>query len=283
MKRKSKNENEGQNIKLAFIFFILITSLIIGSLVFKAGLLVKKSKFDGQHRFTAAFLKKNNPDGIKVFSFAPDTKTISILSIDKKAYPLKPELLDMEKYLGIPIDGFVNLDAIDKTKVQNVDSILQKTIFNFNKVKTNLTIIDFIRLWFFARTIPSRAVTIEEINSAIEDGQLDKISNSLFNDNTLLQENQSIQVINATDIAGLGSRLSRFLGNMGGSVVSVSTPKKNSDDSKIVYFGKKTYTVEHLGKILGFKIIDGGKDQQNESISDMVIIIGKDSLNLMPF
>ncbi|MDO8639810.1 MAG: LytR C-terminal domain-containing protein [bacterium] len=283
MKRKSKNENKGQNLKLALIFFLLIAFLITGSLIFKAGLLAKKSKFDGQHRFTTVFFKENNPGRVKVFSFAPDTKTISILLIDKKAYPLKPKLLDIEKYLGISIDGFVSLDVIDEAKVQTANSILQKTVFNFNKAKTNLTIIDFIRLWFFTRTVSSRAITTEEVNSVIEVGQIDKISNSLFNDSTLLQENQSIQVVNATDIAGLGGRLSRFLGNMGGSVVSVVTPKKNSDDSKIIYFGKKTYTAERLGKILGFKIVDGGEDQQGESISDIVIIIGKDKLDLIPF
>src|SRR3989344_2903132 len=189
MKRKSKNENKGQNLKLALIFFLLIVFLITGSLIFKVGLLAKKSKFDGQHRFTAVFFKENNSGGIKVLSFAPDTKTISVLLINKKAYPLKPMLLDVEKYLGIPIDGFISLDVIDETKVQNADSILQKAIFNFDKTKTNITIIDFIRLWFFARTIPPRAITTEEISSEVKSNQLDKISSSLFIDNTLLQEN----------------------------------------------------------------------------------------------
>ena len=51
------------------------------------------------------------------------------------------------------------------------------------------------------------------------------------------------------------------------------------EKSGVYYSGKKTYTIEKLGKILGFNILK--RDEQ--AIADIVVLIGKDSISRLGF
>lgn len=275
MRRIIKISGNRQSLKTAFIFIILVVVLIFISLVFKIIYIINQSKFDGLHRFTIGIY--NNSSKINVISFSPDKHSISFLEITSKGDKENLKDFNITKNLAIPIDGVVKY-RVKKEKIDSsVDSQMTTIFLNFRNVGTNLTIIDIARLWYLSRTIPNRFVSLEKIDLS-KDTISNKIS-SIFIDNIFLLEKNSIQVINGTDVSGLGNRLARVITNMGGNVISIITSEEEIENSEILYIGEKTYTAEKLSKILGFKtskIEMGG-------ISDITIKIGKDSLSELKF
>lgn len=270
MKRRKKNLAKN-NLRVAFIFCVLLTLLILISLIFKLFFLIQRSSFDGEHRFTIVVsdtLGKN-----EVISFAPQTQTISVLRFPKSANL---------KILPIPIDGTV---FFKKDKELKIQSKLKTMLLHYNNLSTNLTIIDIARLSLFARTVfPSSITELEFPTPKGEEATLDalvidKISFQLFSDPTILEEKVSIAIINGTGQLGLGNRLARLITNMGGNVVTVSTADSVVNTSEIFYSNGRTYTLKRLNKVLGFKTVIAKK----QGITEMTIIIGKDSLGSLTF
>lgn len=261
MKRKKKKA-EGHTLRLAITFFVLVGLLVLGSLVVKLATVVEKSSFDGVHRFTVEFKEKQSSE---VVSFAPDTRSISILKIQDVS-----PTLSVGKFLGIPIDAKVKNSRQEKNVASNLASLL----FSYGKVETTLTPIDILRLWIFSREVPSSSVATKEISSSLDGASIDKISSSRFVDYTLSQENISIQIVNGTGVSGLGNRLARLITNMGGNVVSVETSDGLIKQSKITYQRKKTYTLEKLIKVLGFP----SSFAEEKGIADVVLTVGEDSV-----
>jgi hypothetical protein len=68
--------------------------------------------------------------------------------------------------------------------------------------------------------------------------QLDKEIKSIYLDSEIANEKLSISVVNATGINGLGKRVSRYVSNMGGRVVDVSSRNENLNKSVIIYKGE---------------------------------------------
>lgn len=277
MKRKKKNVSN-HNLKTAFIFFTLVFFLIFISGIFKIVTLIGQSKYDGVHRFTIAISYANSAKPLsEIISFAPDAYTISVLRIPINIKDKK----ETSKLVAIPIDGFVSVSNQNKQKEtkQDVDYKMQSILLNYRDIKTDLTIIDVFRIWFFSKTLSSNSVAVKDITDISNAMIKDKTLSTLFNDYTFSQEKNSIEIINAADISGLGNRVARALTNMGGNVISVSTSDKTTETSQILYFGDKTYTVEKLGKVLGLSTFKTEK----QGISDVTIILGKDSVNYFPF
>jgi hypothetical protein len=101
----------------------------------------------------------------------------------------------------------------------------------------------------------------------------------LFKDNTIITENLNIQIINTTDIPGLGKQLERVIVNQGGNVISVTNSREPVKKSKIQYIGEKNYTV---GKFTSLFDLSAEKIE-NKSIADLIIIIGEDYKKIKAF
>lgn len=280
MKRKSKKVDK-QNLRLVFLFCLGVLCLIVISLLFRLGAIISQSRFDGEHRFTIAVSKALQNESFSLISFAPEIKSISILIIprnNKKNY-----LWEWGKRFEVPIDGYVSFSKLDNGK-NHPSSALLNMLLNYNKLQTNLTVIDFLRLWFFARTVPRGTIVSKQLE-LLENNEkgTDKIILSLFSDPTVSLENQEIAIVNGALILGLGNKLSRLIQNFGGHVVSVSTADKEVEVSEVSYYGRKTYTVKRLTQILGFKLTNKGKNRDENAISDVIITIGRDRLSSLPF
>lgn len=275
---RKKKTSGPRNLHLVQIFCILVFFLVATSLVSKLIFLISQSTFDGEHRFTIAFLAKP----VSIVSFSPDIRTISLLKA-----PNVTDLKRIGRMLEIPIDATVDVphDLIAKENVREaIESSLQTLFFAQADLYTSLTPLDIVRLWWFTRSVSSHAVIFSEINLSSNkddayDTAIDKISSKLFLDNAISLEKVSLRVVNAAGIQGLGNRLARFLTNMGGNVVIVETADNQRETSEIVYYGKKTYTLKRLGEILQFPLID----QVSPGIADITIILGKDSSKLSKF
>lgn len=263
MKRKKKKA-EGNTLRLAITFFVLVGLLLLGSALVKLATLIEKSHFDGAHRFTVEFIPSDKSFA-RVISFAPDTRSIAIVTVSNvQAVP------HIGKFLGVPIDAEVKNIRQEK----NVVLQLQSLLFSYGSVETTLTPIDILRLFLFAKEVPSSSVATREISSSLDGALIDKISSSLFIDYTLSQENISIQIINATQVSGLGNRLARLITSMGGNVVSVVSKDSSIKQSVISYNTKKTYTLEKLVRVLGFQ----SSLSEEKGIADIVLTIGEDGV-----
>lgn len=274
--RKKKVKAEKHNTKAAILFVLFVFTIILISAVFKVISVVRQSKFDGTNRFTITVYSDKN---LEIVSFFPTNHSISILRIEEGNKDLK-----VGKFLKIPVDGFIkaksNLaEASFWEENKDIASLMSNIFFNYNNIKTNLTIIDILRLVLASKTTPLNNIISHSISSSLESQKVDKIVQKIFKDEEVDKENLTIEIINATYETGLGSRLSRLVTNMGGNVVVVSTESNSQKNSIILYNGKKSYTVEKLSKVLGFRTSEMNK----QSIADVTIVIGEDNKDPSPF
>lgn len=259
---------------MVFVFCIAVSFLIVASLTVKFFFLLKASLFDGQHRFSIFVTDTQGTS--EVISFAPDTQTISMLILPTERTSTKKNI---ERFLGIPIDGFMHVPKQYELKAEN-DVVLfaRSAVFEYKTLLTNLTIIDTIRLWFFAKSIPTYSIVVRTLNTSLDNVSIadqltvDKRMLTLFGDESFAKEKVSIQIVNGTGIVGLGNRLARMITNMGGNVVAVSTAGDILQNSQIAYYGKETYTVKKLNKILPARL----NIMQKPEISDIIVTIGRD-------
>lgn len=258
--RRRKNP-EKQSLRTAFIFVVLVFLFVIISFIFRVASVIGKSSFDSVHRFNVFISSENEKRG-EIVSFYGENQ--SLLVVSKK---------DGDRFT-IPIDGSVVYAKSSYTgfsDLKGVSDNLASLILNYNKVKTNLTIIDMVRMFLFAKTIPAVNFTHQEAK--------DLVFSTLFIDESISREALSIEVENGTEVVGLGNRLAQVINNMGGNVVIVSTAEKEIAKSEILYSQETSYTVEKLAKILSVK----AQKMEQEELSDIIIKIGKDSLKSLTF
>lgn len=263
-----KKESRLNNTKIAIVFFALLTFIIAVSLIFKMVSVIRAGQFDDSKRFT---LTVTNGKSTEIMSLYPSAKTIAVFKLNDD---VKPE--EAGKLLEVPIDGFVMSNFLDLS--QKVNSLFMKAIFNYNSLKTNLTIIDLFKIVMITRIIPENSVSVKTVGdtSGLES---DKIVGHLVADDLIEKDRQTIQIINGTGVSGLGNRLARFITNMGGDVIIVATSDSSQNKSRISYIDKKTYTAERLQKVLGYEAVR----EAGNAISDITIVVGSDKINSAPF
>ncbi|MEK7517760.1 MAG: LytR C-terminal domain-containing protein [Patescibacteria group bacterium] len=266
--RKKRNLNKGNNTKVAMVFVAFVLLIVSISLIFKFIFVLSQSQFDDSKRFT---LTVSNKRELEVISFSPISRSVSILKLGKN--------LDtpVNKFLAIPIDGFVKGESLDLN--QKIETLLSQMILNYRKLQTNLTVIDCIKLFIFAKSLPERGVNIRNISQDLSVSEIDSIVTRLVSDELIERDGKTIQVVNGTNVVGLGNRLARFITNMGGDVIFVATANNHQKYSMISYIDNKSYTVERLNKILGFKTVK----VSDKLLADISIVIGEDSLNSLSF
>ncbi|MDP2637510.1 MAG: LytR C-terminal domain-containing protein [Candidatus Levybacteria bacterium] len=266
---KKKQERSLSNTKIAVVFFLFL-GLIVGiSLIIKLVVVVKQSQFGDSGKFN---IKITNSKNVEVISLSPKTKSIAFFRLDEKiSYD------NAGSFLKIPIDGYISLDSLDFD--QKINSLFLKSILNFNGAKTNLTIIDLLRILFFSQSVPESSIQDRNIASDLNPMDVDKIVGRLVSDELIEKENKTIQIINGTNVGGLGNGLARLVTNMGGNVMVVATADKFKKKSIISYIDEKTYTVERLQKALGYDIVKSSEFP----VFDITIIIGEDKVNSVNF
>src|SRR3989344_730258 len=258
------------NTKFAVLFVLFVFVIILISAVLKVASVIRQSKFDGNNRFT---ISVSNNKNLEVISFSPNNHSISTLRIEDGKKDLK-----LGQFLKIPMDGFIMGDSLKTDK--DISGLMNDILFSYNKIKTNLTIIDILRLVFASKTTALNNIEVYSISISWDENRIDKIVEKIFKDEEIEKENQTIEIINTTDIGGLGGRLAKLIANMGGGVIQVSTRNNNPQkESLILYNGKKTFTVDKLNKVLGFKPTISSK----QSIADITIIIGEDNKDPLTF
>lgn len=250
------------NLRLAGLFLLGLSFLILVSLIVKLAFIIKESKFDGTHRFIVAFASDTKT---KVVSLSPQNSTISIVSAEKKLN--KNQIVAL---MEIPVNAIINTK--DNITEKNLAINILKTGFGFDESK-NLNFFDSFRLFLFARSLPLNSIYERSFTNNLTNEQKSTLLSLSFNDPSIQSENLSIQIINASDVFGQGSRLASFINNIGGSVILVSSPQEALEKSEIIY-SKKSYTVDFLSTYFGFPL----RKNKTNQVADVIIVLGKDRI-----
>ncbi|MCL5435111.1 MAG: LytR C-terminal domain-containing protein [Patescibacteria group bacterium] len=266
MKRKKQ---QGKSLKFAIIFFAFVVCLVVASIAIKTLILIKNSGFDGQHRFNLGIYQEGQ---VSVISFSPETRSISVLNLKGKLVSN-----NLGQYLKLPIDGTFKTSnmIIDK---KNIAPDMSKIFFQYSDRNTNLTIIDALKLWLFAKNIPANFIYQRDafVNDTLT---INSFVSSFFIDPAISNEKTTIEIINTTPVYGLANRLAVLIANTGGDVVLISSSDNSQNNSQILYSGDLNYTIKKLSLFLGIKPIKSSK----RDISDVKIVLGKDILSKLKF
>lgn len=263
-KKTSSNKDNG-SLKTFFLYALVVLFIILVSLSVKAIFLIKQSKFDGKN-ITVALLQDKKIVGVVGFNTAKNS--MSYLKIKNNS----SESLPKEK-LGIIPDAKIK-SSTDLAK-EDIETVFSKAMLPANSIQTDLTIFDKIRLIMHAKSVQAKDRHEDEITHRDGEREIDKKISDLFTDDIISSENLSIQILNSTNVSGLGRHLERIIANKGGNVVAVSSYRSPKVKSKIQFFGNNSYTLEKFKKMLNLP----GEKKLNKSIADVTIIIGEDYKN----
>lgn len=279
MALRTHRETPNNNLTIGILFCLFVVVLLIGSVSLKIFDLVRRSVFNGHERFTVAVSDFGGSDTVTIISFVPKASTAYSISVPK--FYKKGEntrvvnAQNVYKLMGMLQDSWVTPKKekqITLEKPQDVRELTTGMVLHYPNLSTNLTVLDVLRLFVASQTITSASVKKETLEENLEDSEIDKISQGLFLDEVITSEKKSIEVVNGTEIPGLGNRVARSITNSGGNVVVVTSSQEEIAKSEIQYSLEESYTASKLSEVLGIPLVkmkDGG-------ISDIVIRIGKD-------
>lgn len=277
MKKKSV-KNENRSLATFFVYAYIVLLVISISLGVKSFFVFRQSKFDGKS---------------VVISVSQNKKSVAVMGINlsdssvqedgvKSSVVLKTKNKNISsKSVGRELGVFTDasIDSPNDLSNETIDSILTKALLKSDLIKTDLTIFDLTRLIFLSKAVAGNNQKVDQITSRTEEPEIDSKVSKLFVDRSIVSENLSIQIINATSVSGLGKRLERVILNKGGNIIAVSTQGDVRQKSVIREFKENSYTSEKLNKYLKIPI----EKQEENSLADIVIIIGEDMQNTSVF
>lgn len=269
MRKKTEHDGQNSSVKKAVFFCLIVAMLLLLSLLVRFVTLLKDGKYDGKSRFTIA-IEQQRP---VILSFDPVNKRVSQLTVSEKNASQS-----LEQTLGIPIDARVRTKKpleIDKDPTYYLTEIL----LHPSTSRKEITEVDVAYLLFFAKSLLPKDFTIEKLDMPKTTSEVDSISEQLFADSKIIDDNISIEIINGTNTAGLGKRLERVVKNIGGNVVMVSNTRTVENVSKIYYYQDKSYTLDRLEKYLHIS----AKQRSSRGVADISIIIGEDKAGAREF
>lgn len=248
----SKRKTDSGNLKFAAFFLIFVGGIITLSLIFRAFFLLKESKFNGSSHFTLQISRERETQFIY---FSPKDSTIGILNVQNVSS------------LEIPVDAKVGSSLIINAK--NMKSSLSKMLFDLNNQK-DINFVDIFRLLLFSQTVKESSISQILITDKTDKVKVDSIMSTFFIDPQIRDEKLSIEIVNASNVYGLGNRLANLISNMGGNVILVSTG--DLKEESVIQYNEDGYTVEKLNSVLDFR----KEKVEKKSLSDIIIRIGRD-------
>ncbi len=271
MKKQSASE-ENKSLKTFFLYAVGVLFIILVALLIKGFYLVQQSRFDGKHHFTIALVKNEKVE--KILGIDPGTNSVSLLEIKGE----RVSSSSLGQSLAVIPNALIQVPA-DFPEEEDFAKTMSNIAWRYNFVTSDITIYDIGKLLFSSKNVPLANKTNEELVLPNKEIQIDRVISDLFTDDSILSEKVSIQIINASEVPGMGKRLERVLSNMGANVVAVSTAGTSEKSSKIQYFGEETYTLQRIKDILPFP----SSLLANQTIANIVITLGKDSAKIKIF
>jgi hypothetical protein len=262
---------QSKSLKTFFIYSAIVLFFIITSLAIKTYFIIQNNKYDSNQQFVLAVAKDDKTKELIIFH--PE-HSVTLVTLSGKPISLS----SVGKTMGVLPDGQIDTKK-EFPMGEQVGETIKAYAFNYQSLKTNLTIFDLIGLVFASQKAAINNQINKEIAVSANSTQNDTLVGNLFVDQTLFSENVSIQIINSSGVSGMGKRLETVLSNVGANVVALSTSRAENRSSKIQYFGEETYTLLKLKKLLGFPV----EKIEKEAIANIVITVGEDQVRTTKF
>ena len=257
MRRQHSKEN---SLAIAFIFICSIAPLLIGGLLLKLFLVLRASTFDGVHQYIVEVDESHQKGALVAFN--PSNKTVTLLTITGKVDTT------FGKYLQVPVDAIVIMSL-----PQDPSKIVERMIFS-GKNEKNITLVDELRLLVFVNSLKQTDFNEQALKLPVDQTVTEKLLPSLFIDNSLYFDNESVAVINATGALGVGSEVAHMLSLIGINVISVTTADQDMPETTLSAVHTDTYTVKRIERLFH----TSATSSTSNVISDITLTIGKNSL-----
>lgn len=264
-----RNSNSLIYLVIFFIFFFVV---IISALLYKTVRIVQDSRFTGDV-FNVVIV------GSKVYAIHVDrsNKSMSYIAVKNlDPHSIKRDPLAYSILLGVPIQALIydthqsDLSPFDQNffKFSHLMDIAGDPRFQ----KTGLNTDDLLKIYLTQKnTSPENKSTQSFSINDFHPSQYAKTDASLFElfkESDIINKQVSIQIINATEVNGLGARVSRIFENWGYDVVSVISGSQTSSQI-ILHTQSDIEDAQNIQQILNFPV----HQDSSPSIADISIVI----------
>ena len=256
MKRNGQTHSE-RSIRTFLLFCLVVGTLIAGSLLYRAVLIIRDSQYISSQQFILSISEKNLRP-VTLYAFAPKGESVATIQLTV------PKTLSF----GVPSDGYIHL-ASEKNK-RPLEDLLVDIGLRKGGLETNLSLFDIAQLYLVLKTTRTK---MQEEGTVSEQGTVDKTILLLLSDQKLAAEGQTIALVNATGVAGVGRKLEQALTAIGGTVISVKTAK-DIQTATTISAVTNGYTTKRLAAMLDTKSFS----KSDRAVSDILITIGSDLL-----
>lgn len=244
---KNSDIKETGSLIYAKIFFLIFLLALFLSLSYKAITAVRDSSFKGDS-FNLLVLGKEN----SLVHISKSDKKIVVLKLSTKGLN-KQNKIEQSMKVGLLVDGVISGNNISfPPPVALIFSSSGNKLSNVNSF-------DIGKIILYSKTYETKHLDFSD----------DNVKN-LF-DRGILEDKISVEVINATDVNGLGSNFSSALKNTGFNVVSVDSEER-ATKSVLSGIDPSSSTIKRLSNSLGIKI----SDKHKSPTADIKVMIGED-------
>lgn len=177
---------------------------------------------------------------------------------------------------GIPVHAYIEfpegVEASPPTKSFFSFTNIQTIISRLDVKKEGISLFDWVKIYRLVESSPEETVirTYASINDLAK--LLPNEDENFFRNSDIANRKTSLQVINATNINGLGNRVGNMFSRFGFNVVAVNT---SGADKSEIYYTNEDYKkdAEILSKSFKFPVVLSSEYQ----VADVTIVIGEDS------
>lgn len=258
-----------KSLKTFFLYSVIVLLVIVISLSFKTYQIVKNSIFDGKNQFL--FVETKGLEVKHIFLFDPESQDISVVQLIGKPVVVS----SLGKTLGL-IPNTMVLISSDFESDGSPTKLLTEMALKKQQFETNMTLYDTIRLLFLAQ---NKELTMYKLQLPRDQQAIDSVIRQATVNETIVTEDNTIQILNASGVPGIATRLERALTNRGANVLSVKTSHSKEAQSTIKFYGEETETVKILKSILMFPV----EVMEKESVAKIIITIGEDGKDSAKF
>jgi hypothetical protein len=269
MRKKVSDPAEPKSLRTFVIFCVVVLFLILGSFAFRIVEMLQESTFDSQQRYT--FLITPLGKTAEVYSFDPTAKIFVKVSITSNKFSGS-----LGKTLGIPIDSTVTPKSNGQSGKAVTDVLLRIAFMPF-RFHTEMTPADALRLYYLAKQ--SEQADSLQVTLPRDEGNVQELLGRAFYDSSVVNENMTVEIINASGVAGLAVRLERLLATSGFNVIAVNGATKSIERSQISTSAIQSQSIKRLKKVLSYEV----KETKQQSIADITVVIGEDSREQQKF
>ncbi len=261
------------NLKYIKIFLLVFLVAAFFSISYKVLVLMIQSSF----RYDSFNILIIDRDA-HLIHLDRNLKKLSILTIPsgRRFFVNKSKIYDSLS-LGIPLDGLVVArKSIDFSSIPekflSMEDAASLIFQNYNYTFDSVNTADILKILFYSKFISHNDKTFETINSFKNNESFAQGTyiSDLFRENAIYDEKFSIQIINATEIDGLGSRVAVMLKNIGYNVISVDTV--GSKKSEIETLNNNAVSAKRLTNFFNIPVTRSSPSD----IADITLVLGKE-------